>query len=537
MQKHAKQIFWNAMLLTAAALLMRTVGVSFQVYVTGRVGAEAMGLYSLLSGVYGFALTLATSGIQLGVTRVVVDAVGDGRAGEVRGILRRALSYSLFFGVGAACLLGIGAPFVGAHWLKDARTVRSLRLLALTLPLISLSSAWGGYFTAVRRSYKNAAVQVLEQAIKIGVTMYLFLFLTSGDVEGSCCMLVLGGVTAEALSFAVNLILYLSDRRRHFPSDRSGSSRDGRKLLQITLPIAVTAYIRSGLITLEHILIPEGLRRSGSSHAAALVAYGSIQSMALPVVLYPAALISSFSGLLVPELAEARVRGEKTHIRYMIGRVWSLSLLFSLGVSGVLITFSGELGALLYPGTEAGRYIRILSALIPIMYVDTATDAMLKGLGEQVYSMYINVADALISVVLVYLLVPRMGIDGYLVTIFFSEFFNTVCSVTRLLSVAGPRVRPIKWVYKPLFCILTATAAARHLLPLLPPISSSRAATLVLSILFTVMLYLLLILLTRTADREDLLWVRELFTKERAPERASAPPGDGRYSSQNSFSG
>ena len=77
MKKQAKQIFWNAMLLTAGALLVRTVGVSFQVYISNRAGAEAMGLFSLMSGVYGFALTLATSGIHLGVTHVVVDAMGS----------------------------------------------------------------------------------------------------------------------------------------------------------------------------------------------------------------------------------------------------------------------------------------------------------------------------------------------------------------------------------------------------------------------------------------------------------------------------
>ncbi len=526
MQTHAKQIFWNAMLLTAASLLMRTVGVSFQVYVTGRVGAEAMGLFSLLTGVYGFALTLATSGIHLGVTRVVVDAIGEGGKDRVPGILRRALLYSLFFGFGAALLLGFGAPLVGVYWLKDIRTVRSLRLLSLTLPLISLSSAWGGYFTAVRRSYKNAAVQVLEQAIKIGATMYLFLFLSEGDIEGSCCMLVLGGVTAEALSFLVNLLLYLIDRRRHFRERTLVHPRgEGRKLLEITLPIAVTAYLRSGLITLEHILIPEGLRKSGSSHAAALISYGSIQSMALPVVLYPAALIASFSGLLVPELAEARVRSERRHIRYMIGRVWSLALFFSIGVAGILVCFSGELGELLYPGTEAGRYIRILAPLIPIMYVDTATDAMLKGLGEQVYSMYINVADALISVILVYFLVPRMGIEGYLVTIFFSESFNTVCSVTRLLTVAHPRVKLWKWIYKPLLCILAATAGTRALLLRLPSPPTPTGASVTLHILLAAGLYLLLLLATKSIDREDISWLRGLFQKEKLPKEANASLG------------
>ena len=47
------------------------------------------------------------------------------------------------------------------------------------------------------------------------------------------------------------------------------------------------------------------------------------------------------------------------------------------------------------------------------MYLDTATDAMMKGLGEQVYSMKINVADAAISVLLIALLIPHFGIGGF----------------------------------------------------------------------------------------------------------------------------
>ena len=98
MRPRAKKLFWNAMLLTLASLLMRTVGVSFGVVVSGRVGAEAMGLFSLLSGVYGFALTLATSGIHLGVTRMTVEAMESGNPLRVAGILRRATVYAICFG-------------------------------------------------------------------------------------------------------------------------------------------------------------------------------------------------------------------------------------------------------------------------------------------------------------------------------------------------------------------------------------------------------------------------------------------------------
>lgn len=516
MKKHAKQIFWNAMLLTAATLLMRTVGVSFQVYVSNRAGAEAMGLFSLMSGVYGFALTLATSGIHLGVTHIVVDAIGKNEQERIGPAMRRAVLYALIFGIGAAALLTIFAEPIGYHWLKDGRTVSSLRLFGITLPFIALSSALGGYFTAVRRAYKNAVVQVFEQMLKICGTMYLLALLLPYGIEATCTAMVLGGTLAEFLSFLLECLLYFLDRRRHFPNRRhTVSNGEGKKLIGIALPVALTAYIRSGLITLQHILIPEGLRNGGSEHSAALIAYGSIHSMALPIVLYPASIISSFSGLLVPELAECRVTNSPRRISYMIGRVWSLALMFSIGVAGILICFSAELGEALYPGTETARYIRLLAPLIPIMYIDTATDAMMKGLGEQVYSMNINIIDALISVIMVWLLVPRFGINGYLVTIYVSELFNTVFSVTHLLSVGKTRVRLLKWIYKPLLSIVGSTCITRCILVLggfyIPNITLS----VVLHILMALALYILFLLLTRAVEKEDLQWVAELFRKEK----------------------
>lgn len=512
MPKHAKQLFWNALLLSAASLIMRTVGVWFGVYVSNRAGAEAMGLFSLMAGVYGFALTLATSGIHLGVTRVITEAIGEGKRERIAPAMRHAVLYALCFGLGAAALIAGFAEPIGLLWLKDGRTVRSLRLFALSLPLISLSSVFGGYFTAVRRPYKNAAAQVFEQFVKIVGSMYLLSLLLPGGIEATCCALVLGGTSAEIASFLFSFFLYLLDRRRHeIPRLPCDGRAERKKLVRIALPIAFTAYIRSGLLTLQHVLIPEGLRNSGASHAAALVAYGSIHSMAMPVILYPAALIASFSGLLIPELAECRVQKSERRIRYMIARVWSLALLFSIGTAGVLICFSQEIGEALYPHTEAGKYIRMLAPLIPIMYVDTATDAMMKGLGEEVYSMNVNLADALISVLLVWILIPTFGIEGYLFTIYFSELFNTVLSIHHLLSVSKAPVRLFKWVYKPLFCIVGATTVVRGVLILTGFTLKSTALSILLHCSAVVLLYLLLLRLTGALEGEELTWIRSLF--------------------------
>ena len=48
----AKKYFTNALLMTAAALVMRLVSVAFNVFVSRRLGADGMGLLALVSSAY-----------------------------------------------------------------------------------------------------------------------------------------------------------------------------------------------------------------------------------------------------------------------------------------------------------------------------------------------------------------------------------------------------------------------------------------------------------------------------------------------------
>ena len=95
--KNIRKFLLNALILFGVSLIMRTVSVGFNVYVSNTAGAEAMGLYSLLSGVYGFALTFATSGIQITTVRMVSGALGNNDRPRARSAIYRWLSYSLIF--------------------------------------------------------------------------------------------------------------------------------------------------------------------------------------------------------------------------------------------------------------------------------------------------------------------------------------------------------------------------------------------------------------------------------------------------------
>ena len=54
-----KRFLRDGLILALSAVFMRTVGVLWNAYVSNTVGAESMGLLSLVMSVYGFSVTFA----------------------------------------------------------------------------------------------------------------------------------------------------------------------------------------------------------------------------------------------------------------------------------------------------------------------------------------------------------------------------------------------------------------------------------------------------------------------------------------------
>ncbi|MBR2370518.1 MAG: oligosaccharide flippase family protein [Clostridia bacterium] len=510
--RRIKGFFLNALILTAVSFIMRTVGMAFNVYVSNRVGAEAMGLYSLISTVYGFAVTLATSGINLAVVRLVSEAMGSGENKAVKGVMRRAFCHCLFFGGLSLFIVYFFSEAIGIGILCDERTVLSLKIFAFSLPFIALSSAFHGYFTAVRKAYKNALVSMGEQLIKIFTVAWLLNALLPSGIEYACVALVLGGAFSEVLSCLAVAFLWLIERRSTTTDGKSHVRR--RSLLGISLPVAFSAYARSALLTVEHALIPRGLKKSGVGHGEALAAYGVVHSMAFPIIMFPSAFIYSFSGLLVPELAECKENCNRTQIRYIASRVFQFSLMFSIGVAGIMMTFADEIGRTIYPNMGVEGYIRLLAPLIPVMYTDGTVDAMLKGLGHQVFSMNVNIFDATLSVVLVWILLPHFGIYGYIITLFVCEILNASLSVTRTLSSIGIRPRVFRWIFQPMACIAGAAGITRALIYFVIGGEISTLWALIICMTITVAIYIVLLRLTSTLSTEDARWLRGIFFKK-----------------------
>ena len=448
--KRVHKLLFNTVVLTAATFLMRTVEVSFNVYLTNKIGASGIGLFQLIMTVYALAVTFASSGIKLASTRLTVDAVDVGEE-RLSDVMKNCFFFALFMGIAVASALYLSADFISVKWLNDERSAISLKILSAALPFTAVSAVLSGYYTAARKASVFAVIQVVEQFVKIGIIVFaLTKFLPLG-VKFSCVAIVTGISFSEIVSSVLSYILYKLLR----PTDGKipKSKNIVKKMLRIAVPDMVGSSVRSVLLTIEHLLIPVGFKKSGTTQDEALSIYGRVHGMVFPLILYPSSVLGSLSGLLVPEIAEYNAKKMKNQIDNIIEIVLKWTLLFSILTMGIMYSFSDLLSCAVYHNGDCSQYIAILAPLIPVMYMDMIVDGMLKGLDQQLSSMKYNILDSGMCVVLVYFLIPKFAIKGYIFILFISEIFNFSLSIRRLITVANVRINIVNSLIKPIVAV------------------------------------------------------------------------------------
>lgn len=434
--KTLKIFVLNTFILLISSVVLQVITMFFNIYISNTIGEEGIGLFTLVMSVYTFGITLASAGINIASTRIVAEELACKNEIGAKKAATRCILFSLILGICASLIFFIFADFITIRCLHNRISKTVIYLICIALPFISMSSAINGYFTAVRRVYKNAFAKFGEEFVKIACAIFFLSSLTPNSINQACFLLILADVISEVTSFLHLYILYWRDKHGSLLESRYRDLDSyNKRILRITIPVALTSYIRSGLSTIKQLIIPSSLQRSGMNASNSLISYGIVNGMAMPIIMFPVILVTSFSGLLIPEFSRYYAQGRYKKIRSVSSIILICTLIFSIFVAIFIFIFSDELSNLIYHKTEIAKYLRILAPLIIIMYLDIVIDAILKGLDAQVDVMIVNVFDCVVSIAFIYFLVPILGFSGYIISIFISEVIDFTLSGYRLLKM------------------------------------------------------------------------------------------------------
>ena len=488
-------IFYSTLMLTAVNLLLRFVSTSFQVFISARIGPEGIGLLQLVLSVGTLSLTAGMAGVRTATMYLTAEELGKRKPQNITWILRGCFLYSISISTAVALILHSAAPYIAHHWIGNMDTVNAIRIYACFLPIVCLTGCMTGYFTGANRIITLAGIEIIEQLCYMVITMVALLLWAENNAQKACAAIVLG----SGISSSITLVLLLWIRMHHRPKSAPRLSVR-KRLAHLAVPLALGDNLKVGINTVENLMVPKRLALY-PLEAAPLGTFGTVVGMVFPILMFPAAILYALAELLIPELARCNAEGSSRRIRYLVRKSIRLSALYGFLCAGILYLTAEPLCLHLYNNHDAGKYLRIYSLLIPMLYCDAITDAMIKGLGQQAVSVRYNILTSLMDVTFLFLLLPKYGMRGYFLSFLITHFINFCLSIRRLLFISRVRLT----LLSP-FILLTASMVA------------TQGATLLSSSVQKILAYVIilgcLLVLFRVIGKADFIWMKKLIANK-----------------------
>lgn len=423
-------IIRGTLVLTMAGFLCRVMGFFYRIFLSHTFGEESVGLYQLVFPVFAFCLSLTCAGLETAISRTVARKMSLGRRSEAREILTLGMLVTGFISVIMVLFLQKNAAFFAVQILDEPRCELLLMILSYAIPFASLHTCIAGYCFGLKQTKIPALSQLLEQVVRITCVAFLYYFLSANKEEASIAIAAAGLVLGEIASTLYSLhALNRSGVHILRPRPRLAvlKLRFG-ELIPLTLPLTANRVLINLLQSIEAISIPGCLKLYSHSTSEALSIYGVLTGMALPCILFPSAITSSVSIMLMPAVAEIQAADSPRKMQELLKKV--LGACFILGLSCCLffLLFGPLIGRLLFDSEMAGDFIITLAWICPFLYVNSSLQSVINGLGKTTTTFLINAASLLIRIGSVFLAVPLFGIKGYLWGMLLSQLVVSLLS-------------------------------------------------------------------------------------------------------------
>ena len=402
--------------LTLVSLLSQLLYFFYQVILSRMVGTEVLGLIHMVMLVYYTLLSFLTSGFALAVCRLSSEYQSEHNhraLGHLVGHTTQLFSYAfLLFGL----LFLLCYRVLSEKYLAETPP-----LLLLAIPMLIFFTAQEifnkHYFYGTNSVHIPAVIQITEQLVRIAAVILLLLIFPHSSPLETVLLILLGMLVSEIYS-SLHLTYLRKQQPITFPFALPTSGNCGRMnqtILRIALPVSLTSFLCQSISTLNSVIIPNLLVRSGLEQTVALQRYGILFGMTLPLLMLPFSLINALSIVLLPYLSRCRVLKRSHQITQSLKGSLLAILLFVAPVTLLIACFGTQLGALFYGQPEAGDFILPLAVGVILSAFEVVAETALNAFNRQTANACITLLSTLLQVYVTLAYTVSLGLRAYVI--------------------------------------------------------------------------------------------------------------------------
>ncbi len=477
-----KSMIRGAAILAAAGLINRFLGAVSRIVLPTLIGDAGVGLYQMAYPVYGMFLVISTAGIPVAVSKLVAEQVAQrNRPGALK-ILQVATAILLLTGTLFSLGLAFGAKPIATYVARDKRAALAIVAVSPAVLILSVASAFRGFFQGLQNMAPSALSQVVEQIVRVTAMIGLaWMFLPRG-VEYAAAGANLGAVLGGAAGLFVLIIAYLRQEHQRgswrtawsirgegeacqsgadpksYSQDNYMASRSSlmRKILELSFPVVLAAAIMPLMQFLDIAIVPLRLSHAGFSADEITKLFGRLTGMAQPLMYFPTLVTAAVATSSVPAISEAWAKGDRSTLSMRAQESIRLGFLFALPATLGLFIFAEEFSLMLRWPAEVAVPLRPLAFGTVFLAIQQISSGILQGLGAVGVPVRNLAKGALAKLIVSFSLtgMPAFGIQGAALGTVAAFAVAGLMNVATLIRMLGFTLDVPNTVLKPVFGVL-----------------------------------------------------------------------------------
>lgn len=460
--KKTSNFLKGATILAAAGVLSRLLGLFYKVPLYRLVGSFGNGIYGNVTNIYNMLLMVSTVGVPVAISKMVSEstAVGDYRG--AKDVFRVSMAALLVLGGVSSLFLGLGAHFIIriAHWPPESYS--AIIAIAPAPFIISVCSAFRGFFQGFQIMTPTAISQIVEQIVRVFLGILLCWFYVAGirhdigkGVGGAIFGATAGGMVAAVMLAAIFWIFmdtYGAKLKRTTRRKPRSWQRLLRRLVVIAVPVTLTSVIVSLFATINSFIYVPRLAVAGINAHTATMMFGDFTNVDT-LVNVPLIISANLAVAMIPAISESFALRDKVTTNHKIDLAIRIVILVGLPCCVGMSVLSKGIFNLLFPGSKYGPgMLRVFAYATMFMMLSNIFQSILQsidhfrvplitlGLGIIVFSVTGWIAMS-IPAINIY----GMGLD-YMLTFIYLTVANYIC----VKRFTGVRISWHRTVVKPL---------------------------------------------------------------------------------------
>lgn len=470
----------------------------YRIVIARSFGPEEYGLYSLAIMVLGLFVAIAGLGLSEGVLRFVAVFRAKKDKNKIRHIFSLSLRICLATSIIAGIVLFLFAEPISLTLFKNSGLIPYLKILSFLMPFSVLL----GILLSTIRSYEKVNWYIFIYYILLNVINFgtLLLFLALNLERKAIIFSYFAGIF---VIFLVSFFILKKYSKEVFGKNNLSKEEQKRtfsEIVKYSWPL-IALNLSSYLLTwIDSFFI-------GIYNGAYDV---GIYNVAVPIaglLVIPSAL---FSQLFFPIIVREIENKNYVLVENLSKQVSKWILILNLPLLGIIIFFPGAIINLLFGAKYLGaeNALRLLAIGTFIFQQAAVSKETLYALGRSKKILYNFLFASILNLVLNFFLVPRYGINGAAAATMLCYIILGALywiQVHKDLKII-PLRRKMLVIVLVTFIPLTAMFFIRTIIPI-------NTMSLILISLSFVIIYLLLIILTKSLDRFDYEVIKKFYHK------------------------